>query len=274
MDSSVIEKAANYIKKRMKNIPEAGVILGSGLSGFAESIEDAVIVPYEDIPGFPVSTAPGHVSRIVCGFLNGVCIMIFQGRFHHYEGYDLDSVTMPVKVLNALGCRKLILTNASGGINRKFAPGDLMLLTDHINMTGMNPLTGPNDESSGPRFPDLSEAYSPDLRELAIRAADDAGVKLNEGVYAWMTGPSFETPAEIRMLEIIGADAVGMSTVPEVISAAHLGMDVLAVSYISNMAAGILQQPVTAEEVIDIGRKITRDFVRFLSSLVYLMRLK
>ena len=259
-----------FLKSRIGKVPEIALILGSGLAGIAGSLSDVVSIPYQDIPGFPLSTAPGHISNLICGKLNGTRIIMLQGRFHHYEGCSMKQLAFPIRVLKVIGCSAVVVTNASGGINREFSPGDLMLITDHINMTGLNPLVGPNDEKIGPRFPDLSDAYTAELQVLVREAAESAGIRLKEGVYAWMTGPSFETPAEIRMLAALGADAVGMSTVPEVITAAHSGLKVLSVSCISNMAAGILKQPVTAEEVMEIGKLVEEKFTELISRFLSL----
>ena len=225
-------------------------------------------IPYSEIPGFPVSTAPGHASRLVFGRINGYELIILQGRFHFYEGYSMEQITFYIRVLNTLGLKTLILTNASGGVNRSFNPGDLMLLSDHINLTGQNPLIGPNDDSIGARFPDMTKAYAPKLRQLAKDAAAPLGIRLQEGVYAWMTGPSYETPAEIRMLDIIGADSIGMSTVPEAIAAVHCGIEVLAISCITNMAAGVLDQPITAEEVMETGAEKAPEFSALISGII------
>lgn len=269
MNTKLLQQACSFVKKQIGDVPDIALVLGSGLGHLADALDKPVTIPYKDIPGFPVSTAPGHASKLVIGTLAGINVLTFKGRFHHYEGYTMEQVSFPIRFLKLLGCKTLILTNAAGGINRSFNPGDLMLISDHINLAGKNPLTGPNDNTFGPRFPDLSNAYNSDLRTLVKEAASDLGLALREGVYAWMTGPSFETPAEIRMLGAIGADAIGMSTVPEVITAVHSGIDVVAISCISNMAAGILDQPITEEEVMDIGKQVSKDFAslicRFLS---------
>ena len=232
---------------------ETALVLGSGLGGLADEIESPLKIEYADIPNFPAVTVPGHAGRIVCGQLEGKRVMVFQGRFHYYEGYPMEDVVLPVRVMALLGIRNLILTNAAGGINTSFQPGDLMCITDHIKLTGLSPLRGPNLKELGPRFNDMSDAYSKALRKLVSQAALAAGTSLREGVYAYMTGPSFESPAEIRMLRTLGADAVGMSTVPEVIVASHAGLKVAAISTITNMAAGILDQPLSHEEVMETG---------------------
>ncbi len=247
---------------------DIAVILGSGLGGYAESLEDAKFLDYKDIPGFPVSTAPGHVGRWCAGRLHGKRVYMMQGRFHCYEGYDLRDVTMPIRVMKRLGVQTLIVTNAAGGVNTTFAPGDLMLLTDFINLSGKNPLTGPNLDEFGPRFPDMSHAYDVRLMELTQEVADKLGVALQKGVYCWMNGPCYESPAEIRMARAIGGDAVGMSTVPETIVARHCGMDVLGLSCITNMAAGILNQPLSHQEVMETGEKVKDTFRALVDGVI------
>lgn len=268
LKNETIDRACNLVKERIGEVPEIALILGSGLGSIADDLENSVSISYREIPGFPQSTAPGHASRLVSGMLNGIRVIIFQGRFHYYEGYSMQQISFPIRFLKKLGCRTLLMTNASGGVNRGYTPGDIMLITDHINMTGQNPLIGTNDDEVGIRFPDLSDAYNLNLRAMAKEAAAYIGLEMKEGVYAWMTGPSFETPAEIRMLETLGADAVGMSTVPEVITAVHAGLEVLGISCISNMAAGILDQPITGEEVLEIGKKVTGQFAALISSFL------
>lgn len=249
-------EAANYIKEQMDKSPKIGLILGSGLGVLADEIDDKIELPYETIPHFPVSTVEGHKGQLVIGSLNGIDVVTMQGRFHYYEGYTFEQVTFPVRVMKEIGVETLIVTNAAGGVNEQFSPGDLMLITDHINNTGTNPLIGKNDPELGPRFPDMSEAYSKKLINLAKEVGERLNISLQEGVYVGNTGPSYETPAEIRMLRTIGGDAVGMSTVPEVIVARHSGLDVLGISCISNMAAGILDQPLKHEEVVRISHMV------------------
>lgn len=264
-----VQKAADYILSRLKDCkPEIALVLGSGLGGLADGIEDPVVIEYSAIPNFPVSTVPGHAGRIVAGSLGSKTVMVFQGRFHYYEGYDMDAVVFPVRVMTLLGIERLILTNAAGGINTLFKAGDLMCITDHIKLTGESPLRGPNMDALGPRFNDMSDAYSAEFRRIAAEAAVTTGVDLRQGVYAYMTGPSFETPAEIRMLRMLGADAVGMSTVPEVITAAHAGLQVLAISTITNMAAGILNQPLSHEEVMEAGAMVRDRLLALLREIV------
>ncbi|MED0655240.1 purine-nucleoside phosphorylase [Anoxybacillus geothermalis] len=268
MDRHMIEKAADVLRQRMPAPPAIGLILGSGLGVLAEEIEEAVCIPYEEIPGFPVSTVEGHAGRLVCGRLEGAAVVAMQGRFHYYEGYSLREVTFPVRVMKALGVRQLIVTNAAGGVNEQFRPGDLMIISDHINLLGTNPLIGPNDPELGPRFPDLTEAYSRRLRQLAKEAAAKLGLRVQEGVYVANTGPSYETPAEIRMIRTLGGDAVGMSTVPEVIVARHGGMEVLGISCISNMAAGMSDAPLHHDEVVETAERVKTDFLRFIKAIV------
>lgn len=268
MDLNKIKDAAGFIQNKIEMAPEIGLILGSGLGMLAEEISDGVAIPYGEIPHFPISTVEGHAGRFAIGYLNGVPVCAMQGRFHHYEGYSFEEVTFPVRVMKELGVKTLIVTNAAGGINETFSPGDLMLITDHINNTGSNPLIGKNDERVGPRFPDMSEAYSKKLIAKAREIGEKLQIKLQEGVYVGNTGPSYETPAEIRMLRIVGGDAVGMSTVPEVIVARHCGLEVLGISCISNMAAGILDQPLSHDEVIETTEKVKMDFLLLVKEIV------
>jgi purine-nucleoside phosphorylase len=268
MDYSKIQNAAEFLKNKYTGQPKIGLILGSGLGVLADEIEEPVKIPYNEIPDFPVSTVEGHAGQLVFGRLNGIEVVAMQGRFHYYEGYSFDKVTFPVRVMNEMGVEKLIVTNAAGGVNESYSPGDLMLISDHINNMGSNPLIGPNDSRMGPRFPDMSEAYSKELRKLARGLAEKLNLKIQEGVYVGNTGPTYETPAEVRMLRTMGGDAVGMSTVPEVIVAQHSGMKVLGISCISNMAAGILDQPLNHEEVIETTEKVKADFLRYVKAIV------
>jgi len=233
-----------------------GVILGSGLGSFADTLENRVERPYSDIPGWPVSTAAGHAGKLVTGRLDGIDLIVAAGRAHLYEGYTAQEVAYPIREMLWRGMRALVITNAAGGINVSYKPGDLVLISDHINLMGVNPLTGLNDESFGPRFPDMSEPYSREYREIARQAAAVLGLTLNEGVYAALPGPSYETPAEIRYLRTIGADLVGMSTVPEVIAANHMGIKVLGISCVTNMAAGILPQKLSHADVLETGERV------------------
>lgn len=263
-----IEEAKRFIEGKISKNPTVGLILGSGLGVLADEIDNPVKLKYETIPGFPVSTVEGHAGQLVIGELKGVTVLAMQGRFHYYEGYPLDQVTLPVRVMKALGIDTVIVTNAAGGVNRNFTPGELMLITDHINNAGANPLIGPNDDSFGVRFPDMSTAYTPALQQLVKEVASSLNIGLKEGVYVWNSGPSYETPAEIRMLEKIGADAVGMSTVPEVIVARHANMKVIGISCITNMAAGILDQPLSHEEVMETSEKAREDFLNLVKGIV------
>ncbi|MFY0542975.1 purine-nucleoside phosphorylase [Brevibacillus sp. H7] len=263
-----IHEAVSYIEPKLKEKPTLGLVLGSGLGVLADDIEQPVIIPYQEIPGFTVSTVVGHKGQLVIGKLEGKQVVAMQGRFHYYEGHGLDAVTFPIRVMKALGVDTILVTNAAGGINESYRPGDLMLIRDHINMTFRNPLIGPNDETLGVRFPDMSEAYSKRLRALAKEVASEQGIQLQEGVYVGLLGPSYETPAEIRMLRILGGDAVGMSTVPEVIVARHMNLNVLGISCISNMAAGILEQPLSHEEVMETTEKVKTQFLTLIHGIV------
>lgn len=257
-----------YIKNKVNSNFDIGIILGSGLGEFANSLEDLVTIPYSDIPGFPMSTVKGHSGELVFGKIFGKDIVCMKGRIHYYEGFTMDEVVFPVKTLCDLGIKKLIVTNAAGGVNESFTTGNLMLIRDHINFAGINPLIGPNREDDGPRFPDMSYAYDSELCELAIKVAKNTNKELKEGVYMYFTGPSYETPAEIRMARVLGADAVGMSTVPEVIIANHRGVKVLGISCITNMAAGILDQALIHEEVVEVSRNVQADFNTLMSSII------
>ncbi len=247
---------------------DIGVILGSGLGDYAEALEDAVKLPYSEIPGFPRSTVAGHAGMWCCGTLYGKRVVMMQGRFHYYEGYGMKDVTLPVRVMQKIGVKTLIVTNAAGGVNLGYHPGELMVIGDIFSMTAQNPLIGPNLDAFGPRFPDMSCAFDKELRALAHECANEQGFALREGVYAQMTGPTYETPAEIRMLRTLGADAVGMSTVPEVIVARHGGMRVLGISCITNMAAGILDQPLNHAEVTETANRVKGQFRNLLDGII------
>lgn len=253
------DQAADFIRQRTRHRPAVGLVLGSGLGGLADSVEEADIIPSADVPHWPRSTVHGHAGRLVVGKIEGQTVLVQQGRAHFYEGHSMAAVTLPVRVMRALGIQTLIVTNAAGGINQNFQAGDLMLITDHLNfigMAGFSPLRGPNDESLGPRFPDMKDAYDPGLRVIALRAAEEAGFKLQQGVYVCLAGPSFETPADLRFLKAIGADAVGMSTVPEVTVARHGGMKVLGISTISNIVNLGGDKETTHDEVMETGRLV------------------
>ena len=247
---------------------DIGVILGSGLGDYAEALEDAVKLPYSEIPGFPRSTVAGHAGMWCCGTLYGKRVVMMQGRFHYYEGYGMKDVALPVRVMQKIGVKTLIVTNAAGGVNLGYHPGELMVIGDMFSMTAQNPLIGPNLDAFGPRFPDMSCAFDKELRALAHECANEQGFALREGVYAQMTGPTYETPAEIRMLRTLGADAVGMSTVPEVIVARHGGMRVLGISCITNMAAGILDQPLNHAEVTETANRVKGQFRSLLDRII------
>jgi purine-nucleoside phosphorylase len=270
MDARFAE-TVEFLRARIPVPPVVGVILGSGLGDFAASVEDRLEIPYAQIPGFPASAVVGHAGTLVAGSLAGVPIVVLSGRIHYYEGHPMQTVVTPARVLGLLGCRDVVVTNAAGGIDTSYRPGDLMLIADHINLFGTNPLVGPNDETFGARFPDMSDAYRADLRRLAKAVAKRVKVPLREGVYVGVTGPSYETPAEIRAFRNLGANAVGMSTVPEVIALAHMGVGVVGVSCITNMAAGVLKQPLRHDEVLETTRRVKDRFVRLLTALVAAM---
>lgn len=263
-----MQTAAKSILEKTKYKPEIGLILGSGLGSLADSIENPEFYNYEDLPHFPLSTVEGHAGRLVIGMLNGKCVIAMQGRFHYYEGYSYNEVTFPVRVMKLLGVDTLIVTNAAGAVNTNFKPGDLMLITDHINLSGDNPLIGTNIDELGPRFPDMSTAYSTDLRAKALELSKKLNIDLKQGVYAMMSGPTYETPAEVRMVRILGGDAVGMSTAPEVIIANHCGMKVLGISCMTNMAAGILDQPLNHEEVIETSKIVKNKFLTLMTKII------
>ncbi|GAA3405364.1 purine-nucleoside phosphorylase [Paenibacillus hodogayensis] len=263
-----IRDAVGFIEEEIPYSPEVGLILGSGLGVLADAMEDVTVIHYEEIPHFPVSTVEGHASELLVGTIGGKKTVLMKGRFHLYEGYDVAAVSFPVRVMKALGVKSLLVTNAAGGLQASFSPGDLMLISDHINFMFRNPLIGPNENSLGVRFPDMSEAYSAELRELAREAASGLGLTLREGVYAAMTGPSYETPAEIRMLRMLGADAVGMSTVPEVIAARHAGIAVLGISCITNMAAGMLDQSLSHAEVMETAERVKGSFLELVKAII------
>ncbi|MEG6588338.1 purine-nucleoside phosphorylase [Paenibacillus barengoltzii] len=268
LNIGMIREAADYIRSRSALTPKVGLILGSGLGVLADHIEEPVSINYSDIPFFPQSTVEGHAGELLIGTVQGTPVVLMKGRFHMYEGYGPEMTAFPVRVMKELGVRTLLVTNAAGGVNTSYEPGDLMLISDHLNLTGRNPLVGPNDEELGPRFPDMSQAYSRRLREIARKVAADKGVPLQEGVYAGLLGPTYETPAEIRMLRTLGADAVGMSTVSETIVARHAGIEVLGISCISNMAAGILDQPLSHQEVMETTERVREKFLSLVLSII------
>ena len=261
-------EAAASIAAKTPLKPTVAVVLGSGLGAFASKLANSIAIPFSDIPHFPQSTVPGHSGRLVIGTLSETPVAVMQGRVHAYEGYTSAQVTFPVRVLAAFGIRGLVLTNAAGGIRESFAQGDLVLLSDHINFSGHNPVAGPNDERLGARFFDMTEAYSLRLRKLAHQAADRDGMPLHEGVYLSLLGPSFETPAEIRAFRSLGADLVGMSTVHEVIVARHMKIEVLGISCVTNMAAGMTGEKITAEEVFETGARVREKFLALLRAVL------
>lgn len=262
------ERAANEIRARTSAKSRIALVLGSGLGGFADEFSDSVAIPYTEISGFASSTAQGHAGRLVVGKVEQNNVVAMQGRVHFYEGYSLEQVTFPIRTFKLLGIDTLILTNASGGVNVQLSQGALMVISDHLNLMGINPLRGPNDERFGPRFPDMTEVYSRELQELAIDEARELGVTLRRGIYAGLAGPSYETPAEIHMLRSFGADAVGMSTVPEAIVARQMGMNVLGISCITNMAAGISEQPINHAEVMETGERVRKTFAQLLRRII------
>ncbi len=263
-----VEEAVAFIRSRSDKQVRIGLVLGSGLSPLVEALDDADKFPTQDIPHWPRSTVEGHKGEILLGTLAGVSVAVLKGRVHAYEGYDLGEVTFPIRVLGRLGIRALVLTNAAGGINKAFSAGDLMIIADHLNLQCASPLRGPNVNEWGPRFPDMSEVYDPKLRALAKELALLQEIEVHEGVYASMPGPQYETPAEVRMLKTLGADAVGMSTVPEAIVARHMNLEILGFSVISNLAAGIADHPLSHEEVMEAGARMGPMFSAYLQSLL------
>jgi len=265
---TIAETASQSVLQRTSLRPQIGLVLGSGLGGFADSLTDAARIPYSDIPAFPRSTAIGHAGQMVIGKCGAVEVAVMQGRVHLYEGYSAQQVAFPMRVFGRMGIRAVILTNAAGGINLNYQQGALVLLRDHINLQGANPLTGPNDERFGVRFPDMTQAYDETYRVAAREEAAKLGMTLHEGVYAALLGPSYETPAEIKYLRTIGADLVGMSTAFEVIALRHMGINVLAISCVTNMAAGILDQPLSHQEVMETGERVKTSFEALLRAVL------
>jgi purine-nucleoside phosphorylase len=265
--------AARFVESKTSLRPKIGVVLGSGLGAFADSLGHTLRISYDAIPGLPGTTAPGHAGKLVIGTLgaNGrgtVDLAVMSGRFHMYEGYTPQQVTSGIRLFRELGVERVVLTNAAGGVNVNFAKGALVLISDHINLQGLNPLVGPNDEELGPRFPDMTEAYAPELRQLCRDTAEEIGITLHEGVYAGVLGPSYETPAEIRFLKAIGADLVGMSTVAETITANHMGMDVLGISCVTNLAAGQSAEKLAHEDVLETADRVSGTFLKLLRALL------
>ena len=263
-----VEHAARAIRSRYSEEVRVALVLGSGLGAFADELQESVAIPYEEIQGFARSTVEGHAGRLVLGKVDGVPVAAMQGRFHYYEGYSFDEVVFPIRTLGLLGVKSLILTNAAGGINVEFNQGALMVISDHLNLMGINPLRGAHDARFGARFPDMSEVYSRDYQETAVAEGQAMGLELRRGIYAALSGPSYETPAEIRMLRILGADAVGMSTVPEAIIARQMGINVLGISCITNMAAGVIGEPINHEEVIETGERVRETFKELLRRVI------
>ena len=266
------EKAARMIRARANAEVSVAIVLGSGLGAFADDLTHAVAIPYEEIPGFARSTVEGHAGKLVIGKAGDMAVAVMQGRFHFYEGYSLEDVTFPIRVLKLLGVRTLVLTNAAGALNVEFVPGSLMVISDHINLLGANPLTGPNDDRFGPRFPDLTLVYAAELQNMVIEEAHAMGMEMRRGIYAALSGPSYETPAEIHMVRTLGADAVGMSTVPEAIVARHMDMRVIGISCITNLAAGVSNRPIDHKQVMAIGDRVRGEFTELLRRVV--VRLK
>jgi purine-nucleoside phosphorylase len=266
-----VQQTKDYLLSQIDQWPSIGLVLGSGLGILADEIENPIYIPYDEIPHFPASTVTGHAGRMVIGDLKGKRVIAMQGRFHYYEGHSLEAVTYPIRIMKAIGVQQIIVTNAAGGINPNFKPGDLMIIQDHINLTSQNPLIGPNEEEFGERFPDMSEAYSKKLIALAKDVASKNKINMVEGIYAGMLGPSYETPAEVNFLSIIGASAVGMSTVPEVIVAQHSGLEVLGISCISNMAAGISGHSLTHDEVMETTENIIAQFLQLVKEVIAAM---
>jgi len=262
------QRAAEQILSRTKTQPAIAVVLGSGLGAFAEELTDSTAIAYKELHGFAHATVEGHAGKLVIGKAGNVPIAAMQGRFHFYEGYSLDDVTFPVRVLKLLGVRTLILTNAAGSLNTELTPGSLMIISDHINLMGANPLIGPNEERFGPRFPDLTSTYDPELQSLVIEEATAMNIDMRRGVYAALSGPSYETPAEIHMVRTLGADAVGMSTVPEAIVARHMEMRLIGISCITNLAAGVSNRPIDHSQVMEIGKSVRAQFTELLRRVI------
>lgn len=265
-----LEQAVAYIRTKTDVIPEVAMIMGSGLGVIGDMVEHPVYIEYQDIPNFPVSTVAGHKGRFVLGDFCGKKVIVMQGRFHYYEGYSMEQITLPVRLMYQLGARKLIVTNAAGGVNESFTGGALVLIKDHINLMGISPLIGPNMDSFGARFPDMSNIYDKTFNERIRKIAYSKGIDLQEGVYFYFTGPQYETPAEIRLVRQLGGDLVGMSTVPETIVAAHMKMRVTGISCVTNMAAGVLDQEINHEEVMETARQVQDNFIQLVKAIVEL----
>lgn len=264
----IIEQCVKAIREITEFEPEIGMILGSGLGDYADRIEEPIVIPYSQLPGFPVSTVSGHAGQFVMGTHMGKRVIAMQGRVHYYEGYSQKLITLPIRIMKKLGVQKMILTNAAGGVNLDYKPGTLMVLADHINYSGSNPLLGENLDEFGPRFPDVSRVYPATYREQLKAAAEKNGIYLEEGIYMMFSGPCYETPAEVRMARVLGADAVGMSTVPEGIVCAHCQIPVIGISCITNMAAGILDQPLDHKEVVETATRVKTEFIKVLDLIL------
>ena len=263
-----IKETGEFIKSKLNKTPEIGIVLGSGLGPLADQLKDAISIEYSEIPNFPVSTVEGHAGMFVIGELEGKTVLCMKGRFHYYEGYSLEEVTLPIRIMSYLGVKNLILTNASGGVNLDYNPGDLMIIKDHINCSALNPLIGKNIEEMGLRFPSASNIYTKEIREAAKTIAKNESIDIREGVYFYSTGPTYETPAEIRAFRLLGADAIGMSTIPEAIIACHCGMKLLGISCITNMAAGILDQHLSHKEVFETAEKTKDKFAKLIKACI------
>ena len=266
--SKKYRETSNFISQKIDTDGAIGLILGSGLGELADEIENPQVINYSDIPNFPTTTVPGHAGELVFGFINGVKVICMKGRFHFYEGHDMKTVAMPVRIMKMLGVKALILTNAAGGVNRTFEPGTLMLITDFINFMGDNPLRGENDDEFGPRFPDMTKALDPALIDIAEEAAEELNIDLKTGTYMAFRGPNYETPAEIRFAEIIGADAVGMSTVPEILTARHCDLPVMGISCITNLAAGITGEVLSHDEITEVANKVKGQFKELIKNII------
>ncbi|WP_332692890.1 purine-nucleoside phosphorylase [Halalkalibacter lacteus] len=266
-----MKESANFIHNLITEQPTVGLILGSGLGELADEIENPTKIKYSEIPHFPVSTVEGHAGQLVIGQLHGKQVVAMQGRFHYYEGYSMQEVTFPVRVMKQLGVEAIVVTNACGGMNSSFKPGDLMIIEDHLNMTGVNPLIGPNEKELGPRFPDMSAAYTPELVSFVEETAKKLDISIQKGVYAGITGPTYMTPAELKMLRLVGGDAVGMSTVPEVIVASHMAMKVIGISCITDMAIGEDLEPLTHDQVVEVANRTKPQFMRLVKEVVSIL---
>jgi len=267
-DFAYYQKSADYVKSKIDFQPELAIILGTALGGLADEIENPIVIPYAEIPNFLVSTAPSHAGKLILGRLAGKNVICMSGRFHYYEGYSFEQLAAPVRLFKNLGVQKLILTNAAGAVNKSYHPGDIMIIADHINLMGVSPMRGKNLPEFGKRFFDVSSMYDPALRKIARDCAADSGLTVHEGIYYYFSGPQFETPAEIRAVRVLGADAVGMSTVTESLTAAHCGIPVLAFSVLTNMAAGVLDQPVGGDEVEETARKVAVLFRAYVKKII------